>query len=250
MDSLRELAGERLGFEVALHDPRKLCDLKVTYGILFREHLTESEFWGFCDIDVIWGRIRKFFPDALLDEHDILTTRKGLIAGHLCLLRNTPELIALCTGHPDFKRMMQLPSYQWFDEVAFSDQIGKIADQHGLRVHWPEFLVNFTRHVDALPSYLSWLDRFIWKDGALYCLAEGRTEIPYLHFMNWKSTMQWSGIDYDSKVTCFKIAYSCISAERSVPPLSYRFKARMKTIRKPSLYLLYFIRMVKRWILW
>ena len=67
--SLREvsiLASNKLNFEVNIDYPYKLCDLKPTYGYIFSDLLQPYDFWGFGDIDVIYGNIRGFITEELL----------------------------------------------------------------------------------------------------------------------------------------------------------------------------------------
>ena len=40
--------------------PYKLCDYKPIYGLIFDEDLQDYDFWGHCDVDLIFGDIRKF----------------------------------------------------------------------------------------------------------------------------------------------------------------------------------------------
>jgi len=34
-------------------------------------------FWGYCDIDLIFGNIRAFMTDELLNEYDIIKSHHG-----------------------------------------------------------------------------------------------------------------------------------------------------------------------------
>ena len=42
-------------FEVTLNTPYKLCDYKVAYGEAFADDLKDYDFWGYCDMDLMWG---------------------------------------------------------------------------------------------------------------------------------------------------------------------------------------------------
>ena len=46
-------------FKLAIEDPYKLCDFKPAYGEIFAQYLRNYDFWGCCDIDAIFGDIRK-----------------------------------------------------------------------------------------------------------------------------------------------------------------------------------------------
>ena len=83
-----ELARRKLDFpELSLEKPYKLCDYKVMYGVIFDDWLKGYDFWGYCDLDMVFGDLRGFFSDEMLDRYD-----KLLSCGHLSLYRNTPEV--------------------------------------------------------------------------------------------------------------------------------------------------------------
>ena len=58
--SFNELATKTIGVEIRLSHHRKLCDFKPTYGHLFEEFLDGWDYWGYTDLDVIYGDVRRF----------------------------------------------------------------------------------------------------------------------------------------------------------------------------------------------
>ena len=71
--------------------PYKLCDFRPFYGYIFSHEINGVggegyEYWGHCDIDVIWGNLSKFYPDEIIRQYD-----RFLIWGHLTMYRNTPD---------------------------------------------------------------------------------------------------------------------------------------------------------------
>ena len=76
------------------------------YGYLFDDYLTEYDFWGHCDVDLIFGNIRKFIDDKILNQYDRILSR-----GHLSLYRNCKEINELFF-ELDGKKHYPLPSYQ------------------------------------------------------------------------------------------------------------------------------------------
>jgi hypothetical protein len=84
---LRKLFSSRLGFEANLSHNRLLCHFKAAYGLFFEEALGQYDFWGHCDLDMIFGDLRKFLREDILAAHD-----KILCRGHLALYRNTLEV--------------------------------------------------------------------------------------------------------------------------------------------------------------
>lgn len=109
-DKIRKLVQSKFDFEIALNAPYKLCDFKPAYGYIFSEDLVGYDFWGHCDIDLIWGNIRKFVTEELLDKYDKLFTH-----GHFVLYRNTTEV------NNWFRELPQIPDHTW-KQVFQSDE--------------------------------------------------------------------------------------------------------------------------------
>lgn len=70
-------------FPITLDSPYKLCDYKPTYGKVLHEWIHEYDFWGYCDVDMIFGRIDHFVTDQILQEYDQIYHH-----GHFTLYRN------------------------------------------------------------------------------------------------------------------------------------------------------------------
>ena len=87
LDGLGRKFSEKLGYSVNLPHPRLLCHFKAAYGFLFEDQLAKYDFWGHCDLDVIFGDLRAFLREDILKFYP-----KILCSGHLCLYRNSPEV--------------------------------------------------------------------------------------------------------------------------------------------------------------
>lgn len=72
--------------EVSIEKPYKLCCFKAAYGYIFDDLFQDYDYWGFFDIDTIWGNIVSFIPENK-DNH--LT--KIFPCGHLSFIRNDEE---------------------------------------------------------------------------------------------------------------------------------------------------------------
>ncbi len=68
-NEFKEKAQKCFDFKISLDFPYKICDYKPAFGEIFKDYLKEYDFWGWCDIDLILGDIRKFCTDAILDEY-------------------------------------------------------------------------------------------------------------------------------------------------------------------------------------
>lgn len=78
------LASNKLNLDIKINNAYKLCDFKPAYGKIFEDYIKEYDFWGYCDIDVVFGDIRKFITDEVLKENTII-----LNLGHLTILKNS-----------------------------------------------------------------------------------------------------------------------------------------------------------------
>ena len=63
--------------------PYKLCDYKTAFGYIFADLFEGYDYWGYYDIDTIWGNIPKFIPENQ-DNHLV----KVFPCGHLSFIRN------------------------------------------------------------------------------------------------------------------------------------------------------------------
>ena len=106
------------GVPVRVEESYKLCDLKPAYGLAFQDYLAGRDFWGFGDLDLVWGDLGRFATPAILASHDLFTVRKEYVSGCLTLLRNNPLLNSLFMRSPDWQRVFGDPSNFSFDECA------------------------------------------------------------------------------------------------------------------------------------
>jgi hypothetical protein len=115
LGELRSRFSDKLGFDVALERPRQLCNLKPAFGYLFDEALTHYEFWGHCDLDLIFGDVRNFVRKEILASYDRI-----LDLGHLCLYRNNEKVnryfMLEAPGVPHYKQVFQQGIEMAFDE--------------------------------------------------------------------------------------------------------------------------------------
>ena len=119
LSDISKIAARKLGFPVSLDRGYKLCDFKPVYGLLFSEMLSGYTFWGHGDIDVIYGDIRAFLTDDLLDSYDLISVRPDWITGCFLLFRNTPFMNSLFVESKDYRMVLTNDKYLNFDEAGF-----------------------------------------------------------------------------------------------------------------------------------
>lgn len=74
-------------FPIELTQPYQLCEFKVAYGEAFANYAAGYDFWGHCDVDVIWGNLRRHLTDDILKSFSKISWR-----GHLTLYKNTDRI--------------------------------------------------------------------------------------------------------------------------------------------------------------
>ena len=189
-EQMKEKAQKKFDFPISLERPYKLCDYKPAYGEIFEKELKGYDFWGDCDVDLVWGNIRKFYTDQLLEKYE-----KIGFNGHSMLFKNTREVCAryrIClSGKLNYKEVYTTDKGYAFDEPGMDD----IYEGLNIPVYKGIDFANLLKYDYGF--YLDWqteADReknqaqiFTWKDGVItrYYLYKGSIhtqEYMYLHY--------------------------------------------------------------------
>jgi hypothetical protein len=117
---IRQLISRKLQRETNITVPYKLCDFRPAYGLIFSDLIREYDFWGFGDIDVIYGNIRKFMTEDLLSRHDFISVRDDYVTGFFSLVRNNEKMNTFFTKSKDYVKVFSGSEYYRFDECPYS----------------------------------------------------------------------------------------------------------------------------------
>ena len=101
-----EIAGAGLGMPIKLVHPYKICDFRPAFGRIFSEHLKNADFWGYSDLDLIFGRAARFLTPEILDRYDVISVRRDYLAGHFALFRNSDLLNGLYSRSPVHRKVL------------------------------------------------------------------------------------------------------------------------------------------------
>lgn len=186
-DAIKARIQNKFDFQILLTRPYKLCDLKPMYGYLFAEELTEYQWWGHCDIDLIWGRIADFITDELLSSY-----YKLFCLGHCSLYRNIDEINLLFLrslhGQKRAKAVLQCETNCSFDE-EYNDSINCIFEAEHVPMYCSELEANIytksslfrlttmnERHCYDVEKKIH--SFFVWDDGILrrYFFSDGTVQ--------------------------------------------------------------------------
>ena len=121
--------------DIYITNAYKLCDLKPLYWALIEQNET-CDFWGHCDLDMIFGDLSTFITPDILEKYD-----KIFSVGHLTIYRNTVETNNFYRKpHPDldFQSILSDYSHRGFDEHI---GVNRIWIRHGGRFYANENLI-------------------------------------------------------------------------------------------------------------
>lgn len=156
----------------------KICDLKASYGDLFEEKILDYDYFGFYDIDTLFGDIQKFL-NPYIDDYDIISfgseKTHNRISGPLCILKNKPNLKRLyqCDF---FYEMMNKDETIFFEETYFYENIIKPNHSHKIL----DNVCNFVNKDGFHNGYEA-----IWSNGNIEINGE---EKMIFHFHDKKNT--------------------------------------------------------------
>jgi len=106
--------------------PRKLCDLKPFYGMIHEKELQDYDFWGFGDIDLIYGDLSNLINEHMLSRYDVITTHSPHIAGHFTIIRKKSKYTNLPIQIKGWESALSNPKVVVFDEGAFSAKVNPL----------------------------------------------------------------------------------------------------------------------------
>lgn len=144
-----DVAGSVLNIQFKPSSPYKLCDLKPFYGLIHQKELSQYEFWGFGDVDVVWGDIDHFYSEELLAKYDIFSTHADRLSGHLALIKNNDHYRNLCLNIKNWQDKLISDKNYALDEIDYS------------RLLYPEskFVIKF--YLKVIRKVFNWKDAWV-----------------------------------------------------------------------------------------
>lgn len=116
-ETFKDLIQHNYDFRISLKNPYRLCNFKPAFGDIFRDYIKDFDFWGYCDNDIIWGNIRNFLSDEILDNYNRIFE-----FGHLSLIRNLPKYNEYYKFNDAYKlAFAEDYNLLFFDELGFTD---------------------------------------------------------------------------------------------------------------------------------
>ncbi len=215
------MVSARLGINFNPAHAYKICDLKPMYGDMYRSEIDGYDFYGFGDLDVIYGDIRQIYTDDIL-SFDVISTHKNMISGHLALFRNTELLRKAYASIRGWREFIEDPEITRFDEDVYSCLF--VRRHHFSNEEVPDNLAQAWEEcgkIEGVSTYfkeqystvfhpMSWHDGqqfhpdvWYWKNGAVTNDRNVDRQYLYLHLMNFQS-MRWVRPEYRKRYLPWK----------------------------------------------
>ena len=179
----------------------KLCDLKPFYGLMFPDLVEHYDFWGYCDLDLVFGNLAHLINSKRLAETDVFFADSKSVTGHFALYRNRPEINGLALLIPHYVHRLNAIDSKSSDEHGMAE----VMDQNP-HIRWDmsrslrESKLTITpqgKMMGRTNGVVGAQHRFFWKSGYTFIrgLDLDAQEVLYLHFMGLKRAWHWTAYD-------------------------------------------------------
>lgn len=210
-----EMVSNRLGICFAPNSPYKLCDLKPFYGIIHSELVSQYDYWGFADIDLVYGDLSPLLDKVKSQRYNLITTHADRIAGHFTLIKTESEYTHKCIDIRNWQERLCDQYVYGLDEhdltliiYPLQKQIWRAYRFVGRRVGFIYY--NFFRLFNVFTNFFSrhhfqeYYTSILPKDGEeyQYDISKGSVidsygrSLPYLHFLFFKKTQHYAAEKY------------------------------------------------------
>ncbi len=205
------LVNEKLPFPFQPQNGYKICDLRPLFGFIHKELLKPYDFYGWTDMDILFGDIRSFYTDDLLSKYDVFSASTLRITGHLALFKNNRYNRNIYKKIDHWKEALLNEAFVGIDENGLMHAyrttiMDRLHKKYNLKTdNWfSRFLSKrkirklYLKNQYTTPFvHAPWIDGTIdsmqpdvwyYKNGIITNQRDKDRRFIYLHFMNFKSS--------------------------------------------------------------
>lgn len=238
LSAVKARAQKLIDFPIKLNSPYKLVDYKPLYGEMFSDYISGYDWWGWGDIDTIWGNLSLILNETNLNKYD-----KILDLGHLTLMRNNSVMKKLwsksVSGAWTYRDAFRSDLIYHFDEgggMAFiSQKLGyKIYSENAGKMNFADILPNkpdFRLAFDNVNLKRRYV--FTWKNGILTGYWNDGDKIQhrkfaYIHLQKRKMNVLVNSQEMDNGILIIPNEFLPLS-NKSITPNLIQKKAVLST---------------------
>ena len=169
-EELKNKIQSKYDFNITIDSYWNICLFKPAFGEIFEEYIKDYDFWGHCDIDLIWGNIREFITEDILNEYEKIGYQ-----GHSTLYRNSETVNSryktIVPGKVDYKKVFSGQEKCSFDEneMEYIYEYLKIPYYKKTNfAHLSKYEYSFFLwHLPEEEAYKNRRQVFVWDNGEL-----------------------------------------------------------------------------------
>ncbi len=233
LNEISNLISEKLKTGIRLQSAWKLNEVKPLFGLLFQEELKRYDFWGWCDIDIVWGNIRNFLNDKTLNSYDIITTKKNWTAGHFVLFRNNETTRYLFNRNKKIIELLNSEKYLAFEESChrWNGEIfsPEYLEQNSMPVSMFDIVKDAEKKGEARCRFEDIIREhpqpvnYVYRNKQLFDLTTGQ-EFMYYHLITVKKIWRFYIPEYSTFPT--EIYFTPYGIRNSATPVAIWFLCR------------------------
>jgi len=202
------LVSRKLNIEFHPESAYKVCDIRPAFPCIHEDDLKGYDFWGFCDIDLVFGNIRNFLTSGILAKHHFFSAYERRVSGHFFICRNIPEYRNIYLELNNWKQAFEDDKHHCFDEKAFSDLFVKFKNHPAFSKKLLTWLfLPYSRKAYFKDQFSTPGLRYDWEDGTRNFPSEwyweegtltnnrSDNEFLYFHFLKWKR--EWNSLEFN-----------------------------------------------------
>jgi hypothetical protein len=194
LSEIKKIFEKNIGEGISLERNYKLCDFKPLYWMILDHYKIAYDFWGYCDMDMLYGKLSCFLREELFEQYDRLYAD-----GHLSLMSNSL--------FSKYAFLLDGAEVKW-NRVFFEDKTYGFDEQHGVNRIWKKqkllFYQNNTDILDIDPQFKSFrlTNIPLNKKKQIFFIKEGKVmqgywkhkklnmkEYAYIHIQKRKMTI-------------------------------------------------------------
>ena len=174
-----------------------ICNLRPFFPLMYPEAIQDAEYWGYCDLDVMFGDIDRVLTEFERSNADGFTSHWKYCVGHFTFFRNNAKVNRIGFEIENWNSAVGESVCVHIDEFG----IFEAARRTGIKIRCLDLLDNELKNAFS-PTGITFNHLgevadmsvpepdclVVWKDGHVYYEDSYRNcEVAYVHFMGTKS---------------------------------------------------------------
>jgi len=204
------LATKKLVIDITIASPYKLCDFRPCYGVIFEDYLKDHDYWGYGDIDLVYGDLKPFIVNRIAEGFDVLSNRSEILSGSLAFFKNTNFIKNLYAQSSLLIDQLTAPDYKGLDETAHNHTTWQEGDKLDLPPHCFTYLIaNEDKKGTIRASFLSTCKEQIEGSEIIHyqngLVSFEETSLAYYHYVCNKNRYEYRLPNWHDVPTSFFI---------------------------------------------